>query len=193
MRTSYLIFLLVALEVVALGQDSKTAPERRPVSGTSSLDSTLRLIADKINAQGEINYTMISENTRSGGIVEDKYFAKTSNAATDPRFCTLQVDGLLVLNGKTQSQGRGVVRLKDITSVAVKTQSQAIGEQTAKADITEWKGKVVPESYVVQTLQSGSLTGVFFFRDQQTAILVAKNLSRAVELCGGKKDTFPAK
>jgi hypothetical protein len=193
MRTSYLIFWLVALKVVALGQDSKTAPERKPATGTSSLDSTLRLIADKINVQGEINYTMISENTRSGGTVEDKYSAKTSNATTDPRFCTLQVDGLLVLNGKTQSQGRGGVRLKDITSVAVKTQSQAIEEQTAKAGITVWKGKVVPESYVVQTLQSGSLTGVFFFRDQQTAILVAKNLSRAVELCGGKKDTFPAK
>jgi len=34
---------------------------------------------------------------------------------------------------------------------------------------------------------------MFFFRDQETASLVAKDISRAVELCGGRKSTFQAK
>lgn len=180
------------MEVIVLGQDSKKSPVAKTPGSSVSLEETLRLIKDKVNAQGEISYIMTSENLRSGGTVQDKYSVETSHARADSRSCRLEMDGRLVLNGVVQSQGHGEVPLKSITTIMVKTQSKAIEEQTARAGVTEWKGSVAPESYVLQTFQSGTLTGVFFFRDQETANLVAKNISRAVELCGGKKGTFSA-
>jgi hypothetical protein len=99
----------------------------------------------------------------------------------------------MLLNGKTRAQGRPTVQFRDITSVIVKTQSQAIGEKTAQAGVTQWKGKIAPESYIVQAFQADALAGMFFFREQETANSVAENMSRAIELCGGKKGTYPLK
>jgi hypothetical protein len=171
-------------------QDSNKPPSSKPGSSSPSLDSTLKLIRDKVNEQGEIRYTMTSRSTVSGETVQDKYIVETSNATADAHSCTLQVDARMLLNGRTQVQGRPVVQFRNITSVAVKTQSQAIEEKTAQAGVTQWKGKITPESYIVQAFQSDALSGMFFFREKETAILVAKNTSRVIELCGGKKGVF---
>ena len=128
---------------------------------------------------------MISENTIQGSSEEDQYAVETSHAVADPRSCTLQVDAHMSLNGKTQKQGRMGVGFRDITALRVKTQTQAIDERTAKAGVTGWKGRVVPESYIVQTFQGGNLSGIFFFRDEGTANRVAESISQAIRLCGG--------
>lgn len=159
-------------------------------SDESSLSSALKLIQDRVNKQGEIRYTMTSKNTASGETVQDKYVVETSNAVADVSSCSLRVDAHMTLNGKTQAQGRPVVSLRNTDSVIVKSQSQAIEEKTKQAGVTQWTGKISPESYIVQAFQSGALEGMFFFRDQETANLAAKDISRAVELCGGRKATF---
>ena len=90
------------------------------------------------------------------------------------------------MNGKTQTQGRATVPFQGLTRVVVRTQSQLIEEKTTSTGVTGWKGKITPESYVVQTFQDGTLYGMFFFRDQDAANLVAKSISQAIQLCGGK-------
>ena len=182
---------LIVAGTFSAAQDSSKPPSSKPASSNPSLDSTLKLIQKKVNEQGEIRYTMTSRNTVSGETVQDKYVVETSNATADAHSCTLRVDARMLLNGRTQAQGRPVVQFRDITSVAVKTQSQAIEEKTARAGVTQWKGKITPESYIVQAFQSDALSGMFFFREQETANLVAKNISRVIESCGGKKGVFP--
>jgi hypothetical protein len=191
MKNLFAVICLIVTSAFAVAQSSDKQRPPKPSDSNASLSPTLKLIQDKVNEQGEIRYTMTSKNTLSGETVQDKYAVETSNATADSRSCTLQVDARMVLNGKTQTQGRPVVQLREITSVTVKTQSQAIEERTAQAGVTQWKGNISPESYIIQAFQSGNLSGVFFFREQETANLVAKNISHVIELCGGKKKTFP--
>jgi len=180
---------LAALLLPAFAQNSVPGATKT-LDGNASLGSTLKFIEDKVNEQGEIGYTMVSENTIQGGTVEDQYTIETSHAVADPGDCTLEVDARLTMNGKTQSQGHGEIRFRDISTITVTTQSQAITEQTSKAGVIGWRGKVVPENYVVKTFHSGDLSGVLAFRDQGAAVLVAKALNHAVELCGGKAGAF---
>jgi hypothetical protein len=188
MKKLYLMTYLAVL-VTATAQTS-APPSPTPPSNTASLAATMKLIQDKVNAQGEIRYTMVSENTVRGGTVEDQYAVETSHAVADPDSCAVQVDARMSLNGTPQTKGRAGLRFRDITKLAVKTQTELIDEKTARAGVTGWKGKIVPENYVVQTFHEGKLSGMFFFRDRATAEDVATAISRAVELCGGDKVTF---
>jgi hypothetical protein len=175
--------LAIATTVVAAQTSSSSSAK----SGTpASLAATLKLIQEKVNSQGEIRYTMISENTVQGGSVEDQYAVESSGAVANPRSCSLQVNARMSMNNKTQTQGRATVPFREITKVVVRTQSQVIEEKTARAGVTGWKGKITPDSYVVQTFQDGNLYGMFFFRDADAANLVAKSISQAIQLCGGK-------
>jgi hypothetical protein len=180
-----------SLIVVALGLTTAVAPAQTTNSspakpGIASLAATLKLIQEKVNSQGEITYTMISENTAQGGTVEDRYAVETSGAVADVNSCSLQVNARMSMNGKTQKQGRAAVAFQGLTRVVVRTQSQLIEEKTTNMGVTGWKGKITPESYVVQTFKDGTLYGMFFFRDQDAANLVAKSIGQAIQLCGGK-------
>ena len=82
------------------------------------------------------------------------------------------------------------MHFREITQLTVRAQSQLIDEKTTKAGVSGWKGKITPENYVVQSFHDGISSGMFFFRDRETAELVAKAMSSAVEQCGGKKVVF---
>ena len=177
---------LALATTLAAGQDSHHARPASPSDTKPSLNSILKLIQDSVNDQGEIRYTMTSRNTASGETVEDQYLVETSNSAVDADSCTLQVDARMILNGKPQLQGRAALKFREIDSVVVKSQSQAIDERTKQSGATQWTGKISPESYMIQALQSGNLAGLLFFREQDTANVAAKNIGRAMELCRGK-------
>lgn len=176
----------------ATAQNSNHAKSTSPSDSKPSLNSTLKQIQDSVNDQGEIRYTMTSRNAVSGETVEDQYVVETSNAAADANSCALEVDARMVLNGKPQVQGRAALEFRNIDSLIVKSQSQAIGEKTKQSGITQWTGKISPESYMIQAIQSGNLAGILFFRGKETANVVAKNIARAVELCRGKTPTVLA-
>jgi len=177
-----LVFICIFGAVACAQNESPPSAKREP----STLATTLKQIQDKVNSQGEIRYTMISENTVQGGTVEDHYAVETSGAVADPRSCSIQVDARMSLNGKTQSQGRVTVPFRDLTSVDVRKQSQLIEEKTTRAGITAWKGTIKPENYVVQMSQKGELYGMFFFRDEDSAKLVAASVNQVIQPCGAK-------
>ncbi len=77
-----------------------------------------------------------------------------------------------------------------MTGIAVKSQTEAINEKSARAGVDAWTGKVAPESYMVQTFHSGALSAILFFRELATAEEVAKAIRRVVEQCGGEKVAF---
>jgi hypothetical protein len=181
-RACLVVLIAMPLAVVAAQNTSSPSPK----SGSVTLAATLKLIQDKVNSQGEIRYTMISENTVQGGSVEDQYAVETSGTVADPQSCSIQVNARMSMNGKTQRQGRATVPLRDLTNVIVRTQSQLIEDRTARAGVTGWKGTIKPESYAIQTFQNNDLYGMFFFRDEDSAKLVAKSITQAIQLCGGK-------
>jgi hypothetical protein len=153
-------------------------------------EKNLKLIQDKINEQGSISYTMISTRAPDGAVFEDQYVAETAHAVADPSSCTIEFDGSLTLNGKPQSQGRRGFRFGDVTSLNVISQSRAISQQTVQASVNGWKGTVQPESYMIQILESRQLFGVVFFRDFETASLVARAIRDAAAACGGTKPSL---
>lgn len=155
--------------------------------GNGSLTGTLKLIQAKVNEQGEIAYTMTSRSTALGGETRDQFTVETSNAAVSSESCSLEVDGRMTMNGTTQSHGRATIPLRDITRLAVKTQTQVIQERTMRMGMKSWEGHITPESYVIQAFHSGSVVGMLFFRGSDQAEVVAKAMSRATESCSGKK------
>jgi len=192
MKNRLVLVCFGLLASFAAAQNSNNPNSSNASDSKSSLGSTLKLIQDQVNKQGEIRFTMTSKNIASGETVQDKYVVETSNAVADASSCSLQVNARMVLNSITQAQGTPVVSIRNIDSVIVKSESQAIEEKTKQAGVKQWTGTISPESYIVQAFQSGGLVGMFFFRDQETANLVAKDISRVVELCGGRKATFDA-
>jgi len=150
----------------------------------------LQSVRDMVNAQGEISYTMISKSAVDGSVVEDHYTVETSHAVAHTDSCSLEVEAKMTMNGVMQRQGRVAIPFRPVTGVAVKSQTDAINEHSAKAGVTAWTGKIAPESYMVQTLQSGTLSGILFFRERAAAEEAAKTISRIVEQCGGVKVSF---
>jgi hypothetical protein len=185
MKTALLGTCLCVVATLTAAQNSDRAKPAGSSEGKPTLASTLKLIQDSVNDQGEIRYTMTSKNTASGETVEDQYVVETSNAAGDASSCTLEVDARMVLNGKPQLQGRPAIDFRSIDSVFVKSQSEAIEERTKQAGV-QWTGKISPESYMIQAVSSGNLAGVLFFREKATANVAAKTIGRAVELCSGR-------
>jgi hypothetical protein len=181
-RPAVLCFLFLAAWAAAQRpavQDAKASASAR------DLAATLKLIQDKINEQGEIRYTMVSENPARGVRIENKYAVQTGHAVFDAGACTLTVEAHMIQDGKVQSRGRDTVRLRDVTALIVKTQSRLIRERTAMAGVTGWKGTVTPESYALETLHRGRMSGLLFFRTEATANQVAEAVARATKLCGG--------
>jgi hypothetical protein len=182
------IGLLIGITLLAgstVGQNQGPASPTFP-GDSRTLYATVKAIQDKVNAQGEIRYLVVSQNPAKRETAEDHYAVQTRVVA-DAASCSLQVSGRMAREGKIQSQGSTTVRLRDVTALAVKTQTHLINEKTARMGVTGWKGKVTPETYALQLFRSGTLAGMFFFRDSPTADLVATNMSRAIELCGGAK------
>jgi hypothetical protein len=168
----------------------QTPPSSKPSLGVTSVPAALKSIQDQVNAQGEIKYTMISKSTGDGRTVEDHYTVETSHALIHPSSCSMEVDAKMTMNASTQRLGRVAILFRPITGIAVKSQTEAINEQSARAGVNAWTGKITPESYMVQTFHSGTLSGILFFREQGTAEEVAKAIGYVVEQCGGAKVTF---
>ena len=181
-----LCFTMLMLTTWAAAQRPAAQPTKASTStSTNDLAATLKLIQDRINEQGEIRYTMISENSARGVKIENKYAVLTGHAVADAGTCTLTFSGYMKQDGKVQSQGRDTLRFRDITALAVKSQTWLIGRRTAMAGVTGWKGKVSPESYGLQTMHHGRMSSLFFFHKEETANQVAEAMSRATKLCGG--------
>jgi hypothetical protein len=180
--TKSLVFISL-LGAVACAQNVSPPSTK---GGTSTLAATLKQIQDKVNSQGEIRYTMISVNADQGGSAEDQYAVETSGAVADPSSRSMQVNARMTVNGKTQSQGQVAVPFRDLTTVDVRKQSELIEEKTVRAGITAWKGTIKPENYVVQMFKKGDLYGMFFFRDEESAQLVATSVNQVIRLCSAK-------
>ncbi len=181
---------VVLVGLIVTAALAQTPPSPKPSLSAGSLPAALKSIQDKVNAQGEISYTMISKSTVDARTVEDHYTVETSHALSHPSSCSMEVDAKMTMNGNTQRQGRVAIEFRPITGIAVKSQTEAINEQSARAGVNAWTGNITPESYMVQSFHSGALSAILFFREQATAEEVAKAISRIVEQCGGVKVAF---
>src|SRR5580765_1723455 len=101
--TSKLIVLYFSILVTCLATWAAVQQPAQPAKASASsndLAATLKLVQDKINEQGEIRYTMISENPARGVKVENKYAVLTGHAVADAGACTLSFSGYMKQDGK---------------------------------------------------------------------------------------------
>jgi hypothetical protein len=182
MTLRLLAILLLVFASWAMAQTSA----QKPPADNKNVTEALKVIQGKINEQGEIRYTMVSENAAKKLKVENKYAVQSGQALIDAAACTISVDVHMTKDGKTQTHGRDTVYIRDVTALVVQTQSRLIRQKTARMGIAGWVGKVSPESYVLQTMHSGRVSGMFFFRTEETANQTADAVARATKLCGGR-------
>jgi len=102
--------VLVGITVACTFAQTPVPPKRS--TSAPSVSAALKSIEDNVNAQGEISYTMTSQSTVDGSVVEDHYSVETSNALVRPSSCSLEVDAKMMMNGKTQRQGRVAIQFR---------------------------------------------------------------------------------
>jgi len=163
-------------------------PAQGPNAGKPSpLKDALTQIVDAVNKEGEIHYTMVARKVRTGETSKEEYVVQTHNATYDEKACSITVEGFMSRDGKEQSKGSAETHLRELSALAVKSQKQLIDERTARAGVSDWKGTVTPDSYGLQMLSNGRMSGILFFHKEETANAVAGHVARATSLCGGPR------
>jgi hypothetical protein len=185
-KTLAILCLIVS---VACAMAQKPATPAAKAGDNKDLAATLKLIQNKINEQGEIRYTLVSENPGKGLRIKNKYAMQTGKALVDVSACTISVEAHMFKDGKLQTRGRDTVNVRDVTAMTVKSQTRMVREKTARVGISGWKGTVTPESYSLELRSHGRISGVFFFRTEEAANQVADAVGRTTRLCAGKSMT----
>ena len=186
----------IAAQLRSLSEQCK-ASQAPPASiavagGGPSLEDTLNFIADKLNQQANVSYT-IREPTTANTIISEH----VSNATAETRAClvTFHVDGQSTYFGGVDDPRTivGLTRSYDVAVVFRRVEkidladAQSLGSKNGSAANT-----YAPDPFeLIVTRTHGEPVVQLYFLDAAVADRVAKAMIHAVELCGGgNKDPF---
>lgn len=156
-----------------------------------SLEATLQFIADQIRTQESFNYDFYMKNEKSPISVKKK----SSNVLANVKNCSISYDIYSeyliniyqhIENTPRKYNHKSVVNFKDINYISAMTYTQAESNSENPTTRTD------PEFYVVKMdVGKDSINPSYLeFHTEDTAKRVAKAMSHAVQLCGGKAPLF---
>jgi hypothetical protein len=207
--------MIVSMLALGTGRAQDVAPPPKPADNGPSLEVTMKFIQDKLNEQGEVNYTV----RRSGG--DDRPMKKmkkqfdfqrgvtpataspgsrresdeVTGAVADPRTCQVSLrkgDGDYRFTFK-DAEKLMVMPLKDALNRASADLGEPQNVEEVVPDISallvQFKGKKLHRQSGRQA--SDELVLRLVFREDEMAQRMAKAMVHAIELCGGgSKDPF---
>jgi len=152
-----------------------------------SLKETMKEIQDELNSVGLVNYLLKFHNNATG---EDKPVLsklEISQVSADPRSCFLIYEQRTYQNTAHHDTGY-VVALKSVKKVDVIPIEQEVKNTGVLIDHPEFSVQSTPPVFVVESIKAGTNDrNAFLFLSEERANKMARALSRAVELCGGRK------
>ena len=195
MRIITVFLTIVLIATTALAQKS-VPPPPKPAPDGPSLEATMRFIQDKIEDEGDLNWT---QTFKFKDIVSIHHSEKISNLRASSTDCRLDCVRRQTLRSSTGNEAVEDddfhIFLKDVLKIIVEKyeNSQMTIDptiwliQVQRLPTADKKARFERQGYV-----SKYYTDNFKFRDEETANRVAKALVHAVELCGGgKKEAEP--
>lgn len=160
--------------------------EKTPPAATDStaltLDETLRFIAAKVNAEGEVKfeaYWRKPDGSRGYITFSDDVRGTTYDAAT----CNVKYVWRPKSNGKTFDDLERPFSLKDVSQIQLMNEVKSLNYGGASEKTVVSTSEPITEVWLA--LKIGQVRQ-FWFRDARDATAVAKAFGHAVELCGGR-------
>jgi len=170
----------LAPETAQKKQPSNTAqinsPDLKPEG--QSLAEALALIADKVGAEGTINFTAQFRDMATGRDKYEQRSYKASNVTTDPNRCQVRYHWHVEQEGRAVYDQDRTVELRLAKSVRV---TSIDGEPGRRVLV-----RAYPKVYVLHIAPGHN----FYFYNRDMAARVVTGARRAVELCGKREPRF---
>ena len=186
MKKDLLYFVLVLFFASAAfsAQQKNLQSERAPVDG--SLEATMKFIQEKLNSIGPVFYVGHAHDSANGHDWTTKFKDEASEVVANPSICRIRYHWFTSANGDV-AMDKGVgFALKDVQHIRVLPREEIFNADNASAGHVSWSAKVEPPAYVLLVQRPAHVENHFVFLDEDMAKQIAKALTHAVELCGGK-------
>jgi len=168
----------LAFGAASQAQQNASAPPKTAEAGPSLAD-TMKLIQDKLNGQGKIEFT-----SYLAARDPERFASELTKADANPGACHISYHWKAVRHEDAYVDKEFVLNLKDVRNIAVLTVEQYLKQyETVPNPVESYKAE--PHVFVIQTALPDD-TQDFLFYDKDVANGVAKNMLRAVALCGGR-------
>jgi hypothetical protein len=193
LRAEFVVFSVVLFSITAVAQQPVPAPPK-PATGGPTLAATMQLIQKEMNTVGRLSFVVhLYDQVEGNGA--SKYIEERSKVVADPVTCTIRYHWWKSIHGDVVNDEDVSFSFRDVLSIAMMSIDQAEKKQyeQEKAYPEEKQTlhmEFVPQMYVVIMRNAEDDVEGFGFIDKKQAERVAKAMSHAVELCGGKKDKF---
>jgi hypothetical protein len=165
-------------------QKGNQQPER--LSQAGGLEATMKFIQDKLNSIGPVKYVTHAHDGQNGGDWTNKFHDEVNRLVANPAVCRVYYHWFTSVEEKVTMDKDIGFALYDVQQIRVLTREELFNSDNAAMGRASWTVKVEPPVYVLLVKRSARVENHFVFLDQDPANQVAKALTHAVELCGGK-------
>ena len=179
------VFLLLFAITTAWAQKASQQPER--LAQDASLEATMTFIQVKLNSIGAVKYVARAHDSENGGDWANSFKDEVSRLIANPSVCRVYYHWFTSVQDRVTMDKDVGFALYDVKKIRVLTREELFKTDNAAMG-RDWTAKVEPPVYVVVVERPAHVENHFVFLDEEFAKQIARALSHAVGLCGGKID-----
>ena len=183
-KTCCFVFVFLLLSAAIWAQQKNQQSGR--ASQDDSLDATMKFIQEKLNSIGPVNYVSHGHDSSNGNDWTNRFKDEASEVIANPSICRIRYHWFTSGDGRVNMDKNVGFALKDVQQIRVLAREEIFNSDNAAAGHASWTAKLEPQVYVLIVKRPGNVENHFVFLDQELANRVAKSMSQAIELCGGK-------
>jgi hypothetical protein len=189
-----IISVLVLTAFSAAIAQQPVEPPPKSAAGGSTLAATMQYIQKELNAVGKLSFVIHIFDQEEGNSTS-KIIGEVSKVVADPASCTIHYHWWRSMHGDVVNDEDVSFCLRDVLGLSMLTNDEHEKlifemEKTSPDERQTLHMQFDPQVYLVIMRIAGDYEEGFIFADKKQAERVAKAMSHAVELCGGKKDKF---
>lgn len=145
----------------------------------------MKYIQDKLNSVGRVKYVAHGHDTQNGDDWVNRFNDEVSALVANPAVCRIYYHWFTSVDGNVTMDKDIGFAFRDVHQIKLLTREEIFNSDNAETGHASWTAKVDPPVYVV-IVQRDTRENHFLFLDKDLASQVAKALSHATDLCGGK-------
>jgi hypothetical protein len=146
----------------------------------------MRSIQDTLNGVGPVNYVSHGHDSRNGDDWTNKFKDEASDVVADASTCRVRYHWFTSVDSKVNMDKMVGFALKDVQKISVLSRQKIFDADNPSMGHSSWTAKVEPSTFVLLVQRPGDVENHFVFLNEDVANSVAKALTHAVEMCGGK-------
>ena len=144
------ITLTAFLWFIANAQDVPHPPKPAGPTDTPSLESTMKFVQDKLNAEGNVTYAATRHDANTNQVLGSTTSSfEVSGAAADPKTCTLSYTKLNLTFAPTKYESRARLHFRGVQKLEVSNVEDRSNQNAAAQGHPELSFTVVPSTYEI--------------------------------------------